>query len=171
MSPGVGTFSFFSMCFILSWVEMGRNRQISIFFTLTDMITSDGFYLAQVYCIIHNRIPIMKWMNITIHSKQMHIKWQAPSHCLLYAKEISAKFAAVWHDYISQFAKDSHPSITTISSQFLLYSLLLPCCPILVLLWLLLFLQEPPDIVKQNSLSAFFSCSDVSLSVSFSDKQ
>lgn len=112
----MGTFSFFCRCFILSWVEVGRNRQISIFFTLTDMIASDGFYLAQVYCIIHNRIPIVKWMNVTIHSKHLHIKWQSLSHCLLYVKEISAKLAVAWHNYISQFAKDSH-SLTAIQSQ------------------------------------------------------
>lgn len=38
------------------------------------MFTSDGFYLAHASYIIHNGNLIMKWMNATIHSKQMHIK-------------------------------------------------------------------------------------------------
>lgn len=50
--------------------EESANRRIYH----SDMFTSDGFYLAHVYYIIHNRIPIMKWMNVTVHSKQMHIR-------------------------------------------------------------------------------------------------
>lgn len=116
--PCVGTFSFFYICFILFGVEVRRNQQISIFITLTDMFTSDGFYLAHAYYIIHNGNLIMRWMDATIHSKQMYIKWQSLSHCLLYDKEISTKLAFIWHSYISQFAKDSYPLVPTISSYF-----------------------------------------------------
>lgn len=112
--PDVGTSSFFYMCFILFWMETGRSQKITIFISLTDMFSSDGFYLAHVYYIIHNRIPIMKWMNATIHSEQMCIKWQSRNHCLLYVKEINTKLAVSWHSYISQFERDRYTSVTTI---------------------------------------------------------
>lgn len=145
----------------------GWNQQISIFIILTDMFTSDGFYLAHAYYIIHNGILIMKWMNATIHSKQMHIKWQSLSHCLLYDKEISTKLAFVWHSYISQFAKDSYPLVPTISSYFYCTD----CCCHDVLPWFFCcccyFYKNHQISQSKSSLSAFLGCSAVSLSFLF----
>lgn len=108
-------FSIFALsCFGWRWGGINKSAYLS----LTDMFPSDGFYLAHAYYIIHNGNLIIKWMNATIHSKQMHIKWQSLSNCLLYDKEISTKLAFIWHSYISQFAKDSYPLVPTVSSYF-----------------------------------------------------
>lgn len=167
----MGTFSFFCICLILFWMAVRRNQQIRIFITLTDTFSSHGFYLAHAYYIIHNGNLIMKWMNVTIHSKQMHIKWQSLSHCLLYDKEISTKLAFLWHSYISQFAKDSYPLVPTIKSYFYCTG----CCCRDVLPWTTVVAVICTRTTRYHEAKLIISflrlqCC-ISLSLSFSDKQ
>lgn len=89
-------FCFFFLNLVLRGGKISNPEQINIFILLTDMFTSALLHLVHVY-IIHNRIPIMKWMNVTVHSEQMRLKWQLLNHCRLYVKQVSTKLAVSSH--------------------------------------------------------------------------